>query len=85
METILIKGKEVPASWQISSDAIVPTHYCLHIICNSVHVGYRPLLVAAPQLFIALKDFYADVACGNLDSESMRVAGELIKELEATP
>lgn len=35
------------------------------------------------QLFIALKNFLADVSCGNMNSESMRVAADLVKGLEA--
>ena len=92
METILIKGYEVPASWQLSyevpaswqlsSDVIVSSQYRLYVICESVRVHSRPLIVAAPQLFTALKNLHADVASGSLDSESLRVAGELIEELE---
>ncbi len=92
METILIKGKRVPPVWRIESGAIVasPSAWFTasarngpHIICGSVHVNYRPLIVAAPRLFQSLKDFYVDVASGDLDSESMRVAGQLIDGLEA--
>lgn len=96
MKTIEIKGKRVPVPWRAcdAHGAIVSdsgqefrdtSFIGGHVICVGVNHAYMPLILAAPQLFVALKDFLADIKSGNLDPESMTIAAELIDELEAPP
>ncbi len=93
MKTIIIKGMEVPAEWRggetytavvsVSDDEFKSDAVCGgHFICDSVPFEYRPLIIKSPQLFSALKDLVFDVSSGALDSASLRMAAELIEELE---
>jgi len=52
------------------------------IYINGKEIPDAKICVAAPKLLVALKNLHDDVASGALDSESLRVAGDLIEELE---
>ena len=93
MQTIKIKGKRVPVPWrdantmgavvaEPSNEFLNEVHYGGHVICESVDEDYLPLIIGAPKLFTILKSVLADVASGDLDSESIQEAAALIQELE---
>lgn len=100
METITIKGKRIPVPWLycetrtlVGESTIVSasreefldsSYYGGHIICSGVEPAYKPLIIAAPDLFTRLKNLVADVSSGSLDSDSLQEAAALIEELEAT-
>ena len=93
MPIIEIKGKNVPSPWRdglrlglvlsdASDDFMCHCYSGGHPICKSVPAEYRPLVIAAPELFVALKNLVADISSGNLDTASLGIAADLIEELE---
>ena len=101
MKTIEIKGKRVPIPWlyskthssmgqgtivSASDDEFFGNRFSGgHIVCCSIPPAYQPLIVASPQLFIALKNLVDDVSNRRIIFGSLEVAAELIEELKATP
>ena len=54
-------------------------------VCLIFDPIFSPLILAAPQLFIALKTLAEDYSRGYLDADSFYDAMDLIEELEANP